>query len=140
MGGAAFEILEHPADIGFRAFAATPAALFENAALALVSISSEIEDVAPRQEYRLEAAGADLESLLVAWLSEVLYWFDGKRIAFRRFRVAEMDSRGIAAAGLGEPWDPDRHRAKLIVKAVTWHQLRVAETRDGWVAEVYLDV
>ena len=135
-----FEILEHPADIGFRAFGSTLAELFETAALALLSIACEVEDVEPRETHHLEAAGADYESLLVAWLSEVLYWFDGKRIAFRQFRVGEIEPERITAVGWGEPRAADRHRAKLIVKAVTWHQLKVTPYNGGWTAEVYLDV
>ena len=135
-----FEILEHPADIGFRAFGKTLTELFENAAVALVSIASEVEDVEPRQEYRLEASGGDPESLLVAWLSEVLYWFDGKRIGFRRFQVVEIQPRHISAVGFGEPRQSGRHRAKLIVKAVTWHQLQVKQEGGRWIATVYLDV
>lgn len=137
---ATFQILEHPADIGFRAFGDTPEEVFENAALALVSIAAEVESVDPRHEYPLHATGADTESLLVAWLSEVLYWLDGKRIAFRRFRVLSISAVAVSGIGLGEPRDPGRHRAKLIVKAVTWHQLRVARENDQWVADVYLDV
>ena len=136
----AFEILEHPADIGFRVFGETQSRLFENAALALVSIASEVDDVEFRCEYPLEAAAADTESLLVAWLSEVLYWFDGKRIAFRGFRVTEAGPGRLTAVGLGEPRNPSRHRAKLIVKAVTWHQLKVVQAGARWMAEVYLDV
>jgi SHS2 domain-containing protein len=135
-----FEILEHPADIGFRAFGSTLAELFENAALALLSIAGEIQDVAARDEHHLEAAGMEYESLLVAWLNEVLYWFDGKRIAFRRFRVLEIAPERLTALGWGEPRDVARHRAKLIVKAVTWHQLRINRAGRGWAAEVYLDV
>ena len=77
---------------------------------------------------------------LVDWLNEVLYCFDGRRIAFREFRVVSFRDHAIAAVGLGEPRDPERHRANLIVKAVTWHQLKI-EQRDGiWTAEVYLDI
>ena len=135
-----FEILEHPADIGFRAFGTSLAELFENAALALVSIAGEIEGVEPLSEYALEAAGGDRESLLVAWLSEVLYWLDGRHIRFQRFRVSMADDRRVTATGLGEPWEPSRHPARLLVKAVTWHQLRIARSDSGWMAEVYLDV
>ena len=135
-----FEILEHPADVGFRAFGATLEKLFENSAVALVSIASEVDDVDPRQEYSLEASGPDTESLLVAWLSEVLYWFDGRRIGFQGFRVAEMHPQHVAAVGLGEPRNLIRHRAKLIVKAVTWHQLKVWQESGRWIAQVYLDV
>lgn len=135
-----FEILEHPADIGFRAFGKTLAELFENAAVALVSIADEIEDVVPREPYPLEAAAGDVESLLVAWLSEVLYWFDGKRVAFRTFRVSEIGPKRITAVGMGEPRDAERHHPRLIIKAVTWHQLRITESHGQWIAEVYLDV
>lgn len=135
-----FEILEHPADIGFRAWGSTVAELFENAALALISIAGEVDPVEPVREYPLEAAGTDVESRLVAWLSEVLYWVDGRHIRFRRFRVTAMDGLRVVAVGLGEPWDGSRHHARLIVKAVTWHQLKVAPASAGWMAEVYLDV
>jgi protein archease len=135
-----FEILEHPADIGFRAFGATRAELFENAAIALVSLATELEAIQPAREYPLSAAAPDPESLLVAWLSEVLYWLDGRRILFRRFRVMEMHESHLTAVGLGEPHDPARHQPRLIVKAVTWHQLRIAQSGGRWIAEVYLDV
>jgi SHS2 domain-containing protein len=138
-----FEILEHPADIGFRVRAATLAALFENAALAMLSIAGEIKHVEPRQTFALSATAADLEALLVNWLNEVLWWSDGKQIAFREFRVQQIDEGGdamrVAAIGAGEPRDPARHRAKLIIKAVTYHQLKVVEALEGWVAEVFLD-
>jgi protein archease len=135
-----FDILEHPADVGFRAFGRTPAELFENAALALVSIASEIADVEARNPYHLEATGTDQESLLVAWLSEVLYWFDGKRIAFCRFHISTIGPNGLIAVAYGEPRNSMRHHFKPIVKAVTWHQLKVRKTEKCWMAEVYLDI
>jgi len=62
----AFEILEHTADIGFRAFGDSLPHLFEHAAYAMISIASEIDEVQPRETYPLQASGSDLESLLVA--------------------------------------------------------------------------
>lgn len=135
-----FELLEHPADIGFRARGATPAELFENSALALVSIALDPSAVEPRQEFAFEAEGGDYESLLVNWLSEVLWWLDGKRIAFHSFQVTHIEPSGLRATARGEPCDPERHPARLGVKAVTYHQLRVAREDGGWVAEVYLDI
>jgi SHS2 domain-containing protein len=140
VGRPAFEILEHPADIGFRAFGGTLPELFENSAVALVSIASEINDVEARHGYSLEATGSDWESLLVAWLSEVFYWFDGKRISFCRFRIRAMDSCRLKAVAYGEPRNSLRHHPKPIVKAVTWHQLKINPASDGWMAEVYLDI
>ena len=135
-----FEILEHTADIGFRAHARSVPELFETAALAMQSIALEVEQAEPRREYPLAASGEDRESLLVNWLSEVLYWIDGKQVVFHRFQVSEWSETRVSGAGWGEPRDPGRHPAKLIVKAVTYHQLRIAETAQGFEAEVYLDI
>lgn len=135
-----FEILEHPADIGFRTWGRTPAELFENCALALVSLAADPAAAEPREEFALEAEGGDYESLLVNWLSEVLWWLDGKRIAFHSFKVTHIEAAGVRAIARGEPRDPERHSSRLGVKAVTYHQLRVAPENGRWVAEVYLDI
>ena len=134
-----FEILEHPADIGFRAFGNTLEELFANSAVAMLSIAGDPQAAEPREQYRISVESGDRDGLMVDWLNEVLYWYDGKRIALREFRVELTDLR-IDAVATGEPRDPERHRARLIVKAVTYHQLRI-EQRDGaWIAEVYLDI
>jgi SHS2 domain-containing protein len=41
---------------------------------------------------------------------------------------------------MGEPRDAARHRARLIVKAVTYHQLKIERRGGVWAAEVYLDI
>ena len=135
-----FEILEHTADIGFCARATTIEGLFAEAAAALVAIGIETDRVAARTEYSLTATGEDRESLLVNWLNEVLYWIDGERIAFHHFVVHEVGPSGVRGAGFGEPRDPARHPARLIVKGVTYHQLEVAPEAAGWRARVYLDI
>jgi SHS2 domain-containing protein len=145
MGPRDFEVLEHPADIGFRAFGGTLPELFARSALAMLSIAADPAAALPREEYPLAVESGDRESLLVDWLNEVLYWFDGKRIAFRDFRVTQFRDTcrlpaAIEAVGMGEPRDPLRHRARLIVKAVTYHQLKIERRGGLWVAEVYLDI
>lgn len=140
MGARPFEVLEHPADIGFRAFGRDLPDLFASAALAMLSIAGDPAAAEPRQEYPLAVESGDRESLLVDWLNEVLYWFDGKRIAFREVHVGALTDSRIEATGFGESRDPERHRARLIVKAVTYHQLKIEQRDGGWIAEVYLDI
>ena len=140
MGGRDFELLEHPADLGFRAFGVTLPDLFAQSALALLTIASDPNAALPGAEYALSVESGDRESLLVDWLNEVLYWFDGRRIAFRELRVLQYSDTALSALGVGECRDPERHRARIIVKAATYHQLRI-DCRDGlWSAEVYLDI
>jgi len=135
-----FELLEHTADIGFRVRARSQAELFEAAAAVLISLALEVEPVEPRHRYALEASGHDAESLLINWLSEVLYLWDARRLALRHFRVRELTSERVAGEARGEPFDPARHRAKLVVKGVTYHQLRTGEDEQGWYAQVFLDI
>jgi SHS2 domain-containing protein len=140
MSARGFEVLEHPADIGFRAFAPTLAELYASAAVAMLSIAGDPSAAEPREERRLKVQSGDREGLMVDWLNEVLYWYDGRLFAFRDFRISALDPHQIYATGVGEPRDPERHRARLIVKAATYHQLRIEERDGQWIAEVYLDI
>lgn len=135
-----FEILEHTADIGFRAWGRTREELFANAALALESIAFEIENVEARELYPIAASGEDDESLLVNWLSEVLYYLDGRRVVMRRFEIEQLEPFQVRGRAWGESRDSERHPAKLVVKGVTYHQLRITQDQKGWCAEVYLDI
>lgn len=135
-----FELLDHPADIGFRAHGASLEELFANCAQALVYIILDPSNIRAVQQVSLSAEADDYESLLVNWLNEVLYYVDGKRIAFRAFEISQMSETQIECIASGEARDPQRHRPKLVVKAVTYHQLKVQRTENGWTAEVYVDV
>jgi protein archease len=135
-----FEILEHTADIGFRARGRTKEELYIQAALALESIAAVLDDVEPRFQYPIAVTGEDDDALMVNWLSEVLYYLDGKRVVMSRFRIDELTSHSIRGQGSGEPWDPGRHIPNVVVKGVTYHQLNIARDAQGWCAEVYLDI
>jgi SHS2 domain-containing protein len=144
-----FEILEHTADLGFRAIGATLAELFENAAEALVAIALNPENVEARETIALDAKGESREALLVNWLSEVLYWLDGEHRAMRDFKVRELSDGRVAAEAQecrvagearGERRNPARHEPRLVVKGITYHQLKIEQTEQGWQCEVYLDI
>ena len=135
-----YEILEHTADIGFRATAATPAELFRNAALAMMAIAVDPATLSGNQEKNVDVSGDGYPDLLVNWLSEVLYLFDSDEFAGRDFRIDEIDENHLRAALIGEPRDPQRHTWELIIKAITYHQLKVEKADGRWQAEVFLDI
>ena len=135
-----FEILEHTADVGVRAFGETLGELFGNAAMGLQSLALDPSAVEPRDSYTIAATGEDLESLLVNWLNEIVYFLDGKRVALQRIQVDTVTPSLVEAHAWGEPRDPQRHPARLVVKAATWHQLSIGVKEGRWCAEVYLDI
>jgi SHS2 domain-containing protein len=135
-----FEILQHTADIGFRAVGGNRIELFCSAALALESLALDPSRAQPRLPYPLAVTGDDYESLLVNWLSEVLYYLDARQVVLSRFENEEQTPTAARGQGWGEPRDPERHPARLLIKGVTYHQLKIDKMAEGWRAEVYLDV
>jgi SHS2 domain-containing protein len=135
-----FEILEHTADTGFRARGASIEELFEQAAAALVAIAIDSSQTRGLECCEIAVRGSDLEELLVNWLNEVLWLLDGRRFAPAALNVLELHDGGLRAAVTGEPRDDARHPPRIVVKAATFHQLRLANDDGGWVAEVFLDI
>ena len=135
-----YETFEHTADVGLRARAADLEELFEDAARALFSvIVVNLDAVRPVQEITVRVEGRDHEDLLHDWLAELLYTFDTRHLLLSDFEV-ELDSDGLRAIARGEPIDPKRHELDAEVKAITYHGLKVDEDRDGWLAEVIVDL
>lgn len=137
---ATFEILEHTADVGFRAWGNTPAELFENSALALMAIAAEADTIETLEERTISVTGHDYESVLVNFLEEILYLFDSVQFAARVFHVDELTSQLVRARLKGQPRVPGRHPWKVIVKAITYHGIEVAERNGRWESRVFVDV
>ena len=87
---------------------------------------------------RIEAG--DRQQLLVRWLSEVLYLYDGLNFAPRDFKVQMLSSRLLEARVRGEPFDRRRHTVRLDVKAITYHQLKIRRRGPGHWLQVFLDI
>lgn len=146
-----YEFFAHTADVGLRAWGASAAEVFEQAALALVTMLYDPAAVAEQERVPFALEAADGELLLAEWLNEVLYTVDAGRAVFRRFEVATVGPAAgggdevavpwrLEAAGVGEPFDARRHRVTPAVKAATLHGLSLRRTAGGWVGEVVLDV
>lgn len=139
-----FEIIEHPADVGFVAYGATREELFANAALAMMTLACAPQQIEERERRAIAVTAADLESLLYAWLAEILAIADAEQLFFRRAEVHNLASQPqritLRGAVFGEKYDKQRHAAGTYIKAVTFHQLQVQQAAQGWRAQVYLDV
>jgi SHS2 domain-containing protein len=135
-----FEIVEHPADVGFIAYGGTLGELLENAALAMFSVGCELNGIEERERREIRASGTDNEALLFDWLAEILAVADAEGLAPRRAEVTQVGDGEAQGVVYGEKFDKARHRAGTYIKAVTYHQLSVKKTGEGWKATVYLDV
>lgn len=135
-----FSILEHPSDIGIEAEGTSPAEAFEAAARGLMSVILDPSTIVPREHRKVKIQASDREQLLVRWLSEILYLYDGQRFAPASFRISSFSPLALTAEVSGEPIDLARHRTLLDVKAVTYHQLAVDDVPKGVRLRVFLDI
>jgi SHS2 domain-containing protein len=142
--GKKYRYLEHTADIKFLAYGNTLEEVFENAALAMFNVIIDTTKVSGETEREVSLTSPDLESLLVDWLSELLYLFEVDEIIFWKFRVdeiREVDGKySIKALASGEEYYPESHPFETEIKAVTYNQLEIEKTAEGWKAQVVVDI
>jgi len=134
-----FEIVNHTADVGIIAYGGDINQAFANAAKALFSLITELDDVEEILHRDIELTAPDEESLLVEWLNQLIYLFDTENIVFKRFDVTKLNNTQLEARSYGEKVDSSKHRLKTGVKAATYHMLKV-DKGDGCRVQVLFDI
>jgi SHS2 domain-containing protein len=135
-----FEILEHPSDLGIEARGATMAEAFQNAARGLMSVIAGSSPIEAYEKRLISLRARDRENLLVRFLTEILYLYDGKKYLTADVKFDMMTNTSLKAAILGQQFDASKHELNLDVKAITYHQLMVEQIDDVWIARVFVDI
>ncbi len=135
-----FELFEVTADVGITAWGDSLEELFANAARGMFTLMIESGTARPAKVFPVEARGADLPSLLVAWLNELLYRCEAEEWAPSDVQVLAIETGFVRGELTGEPVDRERHRFKGVVKAATYHLLECCKDGDRWRARVVFDV
>lgn len=112
-----------------------------------------------REEKKIDISieSHSLEGLLVSWLNELIFHFDaygfiGKRIFITELtpsptsppqgadKLSGFPACRLKASVSGEDFDPERHERKLLIKAATYHRLRIEKKDDRWEIDVIFDI
>ena len=130
-----FEDIPHTADWSIHVWADNLEGLLTESArgmnwLAGVELAHE-----PRVAKTFETEGPDSESLLVAFLSELVYYAEQENTGFDHFEITIKNDR-LKVEMEGAPL---KSLSKAI-KAVTWHKLEIKETARGLEVEIVFDV
>ncbi len=143
---AAYEFVDHMADVKFRAFGRTIEECFESAGTALfdVMLDGRLDTVEGRSERTFELSSGSLELLLYEWLSELLYCFEVEGLLFGRFEVEciKEDTEGdctLRCTGFGEQFNDRVHKIGVHVKGITLHEMEIKHAGDVFVAQVVVD-
>jgi SHS2 domain-containing protein len=135
-----YTIMNHTADIGIRARGEDMEQAYANAAKGMFSLITDLRKIKNSLSREIAVNAADKETLLVAWLNELIFLFDTEHVLFRKFIFAELSEKELRARAYGEKIDPERHDIKIGIKSTTYHMLRVSHDKNCYQVRVICDI
>ncbi len=130
------EEIEHTADWAIRVQAPNPSTLFEQAALGMSNLIGSANPQTEEVVRPITLQAADLESLLVGWLEELLFILETEDLMLTRSNVQVLSDTQLLAT---VEMRPVNERWKEI-KAVTYHDLEIKPTSKGFEVVIVFDV
>ena len=132
-----FEEIEHTADHALKVYGENLKELFISAAEGMRSLMlSDIAGVSGEIAKAVKLETIDTESLLVDWLSELAYWAEADMLVFKTFKIHQISSNHLDAEVIGGTVAT----IEKLIKAVTYHNLKIMKTQRGLEATIVFDV
>ena len=126
--------------MGVRGFGESIAEAFEQAALAMTAVITDLEKLQPNEVIDINCEAPDDELLFVDWLNALVYEMSTRNMLFSRFEV-HIEGQKLTGKAWGEKVDVVRHRPAVEVKGATYTALKVSQNRVGnWMAQCVVDV
>ncbi|MEM2972122.1 MAG: archease [Candidatus Bathyarchaeia archaeon] len=139
-----YEFLEHMADAYIASYGRSLAEAFENAAVAMFDVMTEVEKVNPIVREEVEVSAGDEYALLYGWLENLLVKFEIEGMLYSKFRVLSLEQTAggfrLKAEAWGEKFNPERHTQKVGVKAVTYHCMEIVKEPEKVTVKFILDL
>ncbi len=139
MSKAYWEHFEHKADIGIRGFGESLAKAFEQAAVAMTAVVTDISLVQATTTINITCREEDNDTLLYDWLNALIYEMATRKMLFSKFEVT-IDHGKLNATVSGEAIDMERHQPAVEIKGATYTELTVYQQEQLWVAQCVIDV
>ena len=137
-----YKFFDHTADIGVEVTGRTRKELFVNAAEALfdVMIESKTGEASEKQQRIIVVDGADIADLLINFLRELLYLFNGEKFITDVCEIIKFTNKELQARLTGESFNNKKHVIKTEIKAATYSGVSVEKVKAGWRARIIFDV
>jgi len=137
-----FELIDISGDVGIRVFGRDLKELFENAALGMYSLITDIKDIEEKKRIEISADSSSTDGLLVSYLNELIFHFDTYNFIGKKTTITGFDPSGLSLKAVvsGEDFDVERHERKLLLKAATYHRLKIEEKEGIYQAEIVFDI
>jgi SHS2 domain-containing protein len=135
-----YEIVEHTADVGIKAYGKNTSEAFENAAKGMFDLITDCSEIENVGQYNIQLEATDLEQLLVDWLSELLFLNSAKNLVFGFFKVeVDVENSCLSALVFGDKFNISQYKIGVEIKAVTYHMLEV-KNKHPYHVQVLFDI
>jgi SHS2 domain-containing protein len=132
-----WEEINHTADWAIRVQGENVRALFENTARGMVSlIEGAADPELPLQSHEVSVQSVDWETLLVDWLTEILYLIEEEVLVCEQINIHKIEPFSLTGTVSGRAGGS----FKKHIKAATYHNLSVKEVKDGYETVIVFDV
>lgn len=139
-----FEILEHTADVLIRAWGTTIEEALKHAVLGMYEVMTDLRSITPTERRVVEAEGVDLENLLYNLVERLIILFDEEAFLVAHVENLHLSQRNgewrATLALRGERYDPRRHESRVLVKAATYHLMKIWREEDCWLVQYVVDI
>jgi len=135
-----YRITTRQSELAVRVLGNSQVDLFANSAFALFDVMTDVTKVDIKDRIPVEVEGTDRDDLMVNWMSELLYLYQGSGYLLKEFHIREAKDRLVKAEVCGEKIDPDRHEINQEIRGVAYHQSRIQKTGDQWTAQLIFEI
>ena len=139
MSSERWEHFEHKADIGIRGYGGTLAAAFEQAAIAMTAVVTEVSGVNATTRISISCEDNDNEALFYDWLNALIFEMATRKMLFSEFEVT-IENGKLDAVAIGEAIDVERHQPSVEIKGATFTEMAVIQRDRQWLAQCVIDV
>lgn len=130
-------------DAGIRAQGQDCKEAFANAASGMYSLVTDPGSVDEKISKQIRVSASSMDSLLVDFLNELIFMLDAHGFVGRRVDILELEADSgfsLSAVIHGEEFDASRHERRLLIKAATYHKLRITQNSSSCVVEIIFDI
>jgi SHS2 domain-containing protein len=135
-----YRLTTRQSELAVKVVGNSQADLFANSAFALFDVMLDVDKIEVKERLPLEVEGTDRDDLMVNWMRELLYLYQGSGYLLKEFIVREVKDTLVKAEVCGEKIDPDRHEIKQEIAAVAYHQSHMQKTGSQWTAQLIFEV
>ena len=131
-----FEEMDHTADWALKVRGKNLPDLFVNAAIGMIGLMGIVPNDAEPSNKPITLSAYDKESLLVAWLEELLFGIEIHKVTYTALVVDQIEGEALHANVQEVPYTS----IEKPIKAVTFTELEIRKSDFGYETTIVFDV